>query len=115
MDFAKRMSVFWVLGCSAWAACGDDDGVTEMADVSATSDAATGLLDASPILDSTSSTKKGFGELCSADADCESDACFMGGSQTFCSIRCTEETEVAVCLNPPTTGDCNNQGFCRKP
>lgn len=58
---------------------------------------------------------KAFGESCTADGECASNVCFKGGSQTFCSIRCTAATAAADCPKPPTDGTCNNQGYCKKP
>ncbi|MBK6697286.1 MAG: hypothetical protein IPG50_34620 [Myxococcales bacterium] len=58
--------------------------------------------------------KKPFGEACASPADCESGQCFIGGSQAFCSLKCTMATQATDCPTPPTTGQCNNQGYCRK-
>ncbi len=56
---------------------------------------------------------KPFGATCSANAQCASDVCFMGGMQSFCSYHCTQATAAQDCPVPPTTGVCNNQGYCK--
>lgn len=58
--------------------------------------------------------KKAFGETCASPTDCQSGQCFTGGSQSFCSLKCTMATQATDCPVPPTTGQCNNQGYCRK-
>ncbi len=57
--------------------------------------------------------KRAFGEVCATPADCESGQCFVGGSQSFCSIKCTMATQATDCPVPPTSGKCNNQGYCK--
>jgi hypothetical protein len=56
-----------------------------------------------------------FGAACSSDAECQSNACFIGTSASFCSIVCTQATAATDCPVPLTTGSCNKRGFCRKP
>ena len=51
-----------------------------------------------------------FGAACDAGAQCQSTVCFQGGNQSFCSLRCDAS---AACPTPPTTGQCNNQGYCK--
>ncbi len=58
---------------------------------------------------------KAFGEACAMDSECQSDACFLGGNRTFCSIKCTVATAATDCPVPPTTGTCNMQGYCKAP
>jgi hypothetical protein len=58
---------------------------------------------------------KEFGDACQSDTECKSNVCFKGGNQSYCSFRCTMANAATACPAPPTTGQCNNQGFCRKP
>jgi hypothetical protein len=53
-----------------------------------------------------------FGAPCTMNAQCESNVCFIGGMQSYCSLRCTSG---AQCPVPPTSGICNMMGYCRKP
>ena len=50
----------------------------------------------------------GFGEL-------PSTACFIGGSNAYCSIVCKKETAATDCPTPLTSGVCNKHGYCKKP
>ena len=54
-----------------------------------------------------------FGQPCSANAQCESNVCFVGGNRTFCSLHCTMATAATDCPVPPTSGTCNMQGYCK--
>lgn len=54
-----------------------------------------------------------FGQPCSANSQCESNLCFIGGNRTFCSLHCTMATAATDCPVPPTSGTCNMQGFCK--
>lgn len=56
-----------------------------------------------------------FGATCTTNADCRSNACFVGGSAQFCSIVCAQATAATDCPVPPTSGMCNKHGFCKKP
>ena len=56
---------------------------------------------------------KPFGAPCTANAQCATDVCFIGGMQSFCSMHCTQATAAKDCPIPPTTGVCNNQGYCK--
>ncbi len=60
------------------------------------------------------SGKKPFGETCGNDTECESGTCFLGGKQSYCSIKCTVASQATDCPKPPTSGECNNQGYCKK-
>jgi hypothetical protein len=53
--------------------------------------------------------------VCSADAQCQSDACFMGGQGSYCSLHCTQANTATVCVAPEFNGVCNGQGYCKKP
>jgi hypothetical protein len=52
-----------------------------------------------------------FGAVCTKDADCKSNACFIGGQGSYCSILCQTD---AQCPVPPTAGKCNMKGYCMK-
>src|SRR5262245_66139719 len=54
-----------------------------------------------------------FGSPCSANSECESNICFIGGNRTFCSLHCTMATAATDCPVPPTSGTCNMQGYCK--
>jgi hypothetical protein len=51
-----------------------------------------------------------FGAACDAGTQCNSGVCFSGTIMSFCSLRCDAGSQ---CPNPPTTGMCNNQGYCK--
>ncbi len=51
-----------------------------------------------------------FGATCTGPTDCDSMVCFVGGMRSFCSLRCEAGTD---CPLPPTTGVCNNMGYCK--
>ncbi len=56
---------------------------------------------------------KPFGAPCTANTQCASDVCFIGGMMSFCSYHCTQATAATDCPVPPTSGVCNNQGYCK--
>ena len=56
---------------------------------------------------------KAFGEACSANAECASNVCFVGGNRAFCSLHCAAATQATDCPVPPTSGTCNMQGYCK--
>lgn len=63
---------------------------------------------------SSTATKKAAGEgPCGANAECESDVCFIGGNQSYCSVKCTTADAATKCV-APFTGTCNKQGFCKR-
>lgn len=104
------------------SACSDDDsggGTTNVTDAGTGNDTGAST-DAAAQQDTAAAQDTGtaeaggkpFGETCNLDSDCESNACFKGGSQQFCSIKCDKPADCPV---PPTSGQCNNQGYCRKP
>ncbi|MBX3203428.1 MAG: hypothetical protein KF764_00105 [Labilithrix sp.] len=58
--------------------------------------------------------KKKLGENgCVADDECESNVCFKGNSQSFCTVRCSTQDPTSTCV-PPLTGTCNKQGYCKR-
>jgi hypothetical protein len=57
---------------------------------------------------------RAFGDACARDADCASNACFVGEGSSFCSIRCTAE---GVAVSPECTmgsGGCDERGYCKR-
>ncbi len=50
---------------------------------------------------------------CAKGTECESGVCFVGGTQSYCSLACTVENAATVCASP-FTGACNKQGYCRR-
>lgn len=54
-----------------------------------------------------------FGVVCTASSQCASNACFVGGNRSFCSLHCTAATQATDCPVPPTSGLCNMQGYCK--
>ncbi|HEX8952579.1 MAG TPA: hypothetical protein VF997_13535 [Polyangia bacterium] len=54
-----------------------------------------------------------FGTVCTMNAQCASNVCFVGGNRSFCSLRCTAATQATDCPVPPTSGTCNMQGYCK--
>jgi hypothetical protein len=63
----------------------------------------------------TTSSGNDLGQACKADSDCKSNVCFVGGSQSYCSLKCTSGNAASVCAPPTFDGVCNKQGFCRLP
>jgi hypothetical protein len=57
--------------------------------------------------------KKPNAAACALPEECESGFCFVGGNQSFCTIKCTAETATTLCV-PPFTGSCNKQGYCKR-
>jgi hypothetical protein len=63
--------------------------------------------------DATNGKKKAAEVGCTTDSECETEVCFKGNAQSFCTIRCTVQTAAAVC-GTPYTGSCNKQGYCKR-
>ena len=59
------------------------------------------------------SASRTFGADCTGPADCDSMICFVGGTRSFCSLRCDAAAAGADCPKPPTTGTCNTKGYCK--
>ncbi len=55
-----------------------------------------------------------FGATCGKDSECQSKACFIGGSNAYCSMVCKQETAATDCPKPLTSGVCNKHGYCKK-
>lgn len=125
---AIRMMGFTV-GMTALAfyvGCSSDSTDTGIGDAGAGSDTAVATGDSATVdtgttpvidaaIDSAPATPKEFGESCSANSQCKSGACFMGGNGSYCSIKCTPGGDAATdCPQPLTSGECNNKGYCKK-
>jgi len=83
------------------AACGGDEGEPGSASSSSGTSAAAG-------------EKKKTGDTgCAGDEECESNVCFKGNAQSFCTVKCSVETAATICV-APLTGSCNKQGFCKR-
>lgn len=50
---------------------------------------------------------------CASNSECESGVCFVGGTQSYCSAKCTAADAATTCA-APFTGSCNKQGFCKR-
>lgn len=50
---------------------------------------------------------------CKVDADCETNHCYAGNAQSFCTVPCTTANATTVCV-APLTGACNKQGWCKR-
>lgn len=122
---SSLFAVVAVIAGAAHTGCSSDSstGGSNAADSGAsTSDGGGSGNDASTVNDAGSSgdaaTEAGgakkFGESCSTDSECASNACFIGGAQSYCSFHCTAATVANDCPTPPTSGQCNNQGYCKK-
>lgn len=51
---------------------------------------------------------------CVSADQCQSGQCFIGGSQSFCTISCTPGQATTLCV-APFSGTCNKQGYCKRP
>jgi hypothetical protein len=58
---------------------------------------------------------KHFGETCSGDCDCDTGMCrqFQMGATHLCTKPCTTATQTADCPNPPSTGMCTPNLYCK--
>jgi hypothetical protein len=50
---------------------------------------------------------------CKDDSECETNHCFSGNAQSFCTVSCTTANAATVCV-APLTGSCNKQGLCKR-
>jgi hypothetical protein len=58
--------------------------------------------------------KKKVAEVgCVDDSECETNHCFVGGNQSFCTVPCTTANAQTICV-PPLTGTCNMKGWCKR-
>lgn len=91
------------------SACSSDDGKPSNGTSSSGGSSGGGANDGG-----TSGGKKKNAEgPCASNDECESNTCFMGNNQSFCSVPCTPQNESTVCV-APFTGSCNNRGFCKR-
>jgi hypothetical protein len=92
----------------AVSACGNEQprgpGPLAIAPLDAGTDAADAALDAA---------KKPVGDTCTQDDECETGACFKGGTRAYCTKHCAPATATEDCPVPPYTAVCNMQGFCK--
>lgn len=51
---------------------------------------------------------------CTSASQCQSQQCFIGGQQSFCTVACTPANQTTVCA-APFSGTCNKQGYCKRP
>jgi hypothetical protein len=92
-------SAFILIALFAVPGCNDDEGAPTSAPACVVDPAA---------------PKKKIAEVgCCDGAQCESGFCFAGNAQSFCTVRCTAENAVTVCV-APLTGSCNQRGFCKR-
>lgn len=61
---------------------------------------------------------KQFGDLCTTDGptgDCASGMCkpFAQGTVQRCTKPCTVATQATDCPNPPSSGTCTNNNYCK--
>lgn len=100
-----------LLLAASLVACSSDDGKPTQTGTSsgavAGEDAGTGSEGG------TAAAKKKAAETCAAADECESGVCFIGGNQSFCSVKCTTDTAATICV-APFTGTCNKQGYCKR-
>jgi hypothetical protein len=72
-----------------------------------------------PAHDQDSTTPDAGGKLkagdqgCNLDTDCETNLCFKGNAQSFCTVFCSTANAQQICV-PPLTGTCNKQGYCKR-
>jgi len=97
------IAVTTLAAASATTGCSADDGRPEQG--GGTTTASANIDPAAP--------KKKAAEVCQAPAECESNVCFNGGTQSYCSVACTAANAATVCA-PPFTGSCNKKGFCKR-
>lgn len=88
------------------AACSGDDGKPS----NGTSSGAVSATDAGGAV---GAKKKNAEQGCTKNEDCESDICFIGGNQSFCTVKCSAADVATVCV-APFTGSCNKQGYCKR-
>lgn len=130
MQHARYISCFIVVASFALGACSSDEGRPTTGPGSGTGTGGgkgsggtstpaptgdTSATDPAPDAGVTSSSAKlkNAEGPCAEGSECESGVCFVGGSQSYCSVRCTVDTAVTTCA-APFTGSCNKQGYCKR-
>jgi hypothetical protein len=127
MQFTARAlalgAIVLVTGCGS-----DDGGTVASTDTGTAADTATSSMDTATATDTATTTetsgettgetssdaaKKALGETCAVDGDCASNACFVGGMGSYCSLKCTTENAATVCI-APLLPECNIKGYCKK-
>ena len=98
-----------VTGCSddTTSAAGGGDMSVVVLDMATHGDLATAIcVDAGP---------KVFGDTCTTDCECDTSMCrqFQMGAVHLCTKPCTVATQATDCANPPSTGQCTNNGYCK--
>ena len=102
-----------LLGCSS-----SDDKPSSSSSSSSSSSGSTSSTSSSGGTDAggeagTTTKKKNAEVGCTKNEECESNVCFMGGNQSFCSVPCTADNAATVCA-APFTGSCNSKGYCKR-
>ena len=112
----KRLAtwVVLVLGACSVLACSADDGKPSTPIGTVFDGGADSQSDAAPDAGAGDGGKRALAEDCIGDSDCESGICFKGGKSGWCSVKCTPTNAAQVCTGI-FAGDCNQQGFCRRP
>jgi hypothetical protein len=96
----------WVLAAAAMAGCSDEG---QPGPATGSTSGSSSVADAG----AAGATKKVGEVVCNDDSECETNVCFKGNGQSFCTVRCAMETQTALCV-APLTGTCNKQGYCKR-
>lgn len=119
-SFGRVSAVFAALSLMTLGACSSSDdkpsssssGGSSTSSTSSSSSSSSGGTDGGS--ESGTTTKKKNAEVgCTKNEECESNVCFQGGNQSFCSVQCTPDNAATVCV-APFTGSCNNKGYCKR-
>lgn len=115
MPLAYRVLGLVVLASLAVAACSSDNGKPGSSSGTPVATEPTDATDAGgeAAVDAATSTKKKNGELCTKADECESNLCFVGGVQSYCTVKCTPADAPTTCV-APLTGSCNSKGYCKR-
>jgi len=115
-DHVMRMLVLSLLLGIGVVGCGSDDTSSSSgADMSMTMssmDMVTRDLSMASCVDA---GPKHFGDACTTDCDCDTAMCrqFQMGAVHLCTRPCTTATQAADCPNPPSTGMCTPNLYCK--
>lgn len=106
----------WTVACSSddGKPSGGTSGTSGSSGTDAATEAAVEPVDAGveAAVDGSGPLKKAA-ENCTKSEECESNICFAGGNQSYCSIACNAANGATVCV-APFTGTCNMKGFCKR-
>src|SRR5689334_12223985 len=83
---------------STAAGCGGDDGKPS----SGTSGSTASLADAGEEASAEGGARKANAESCSKPEECTSNVCFVGATQSYCSLACTDANAPTTCAAPLT-------------